>query len=346
MFLGLLFLLPHGLLRLNKANHLIPFTVYCLAVTYVFSPLGPAALLRCLGYYLVPLIIFRAVDNLYAVNRNSSVILYLFFSLYLVVNFLLIPIDSFYLVGRFRGLMGNPNGLGMLVLFIYGAMDLLAKLNPQRIDHRYSYVFKAIAILLIIISGSRTALVALIVYEFLYVFLRYKRLRIVIVLISSLLVTFVLYFDFNQLAISLGLAEQLRLDSLETGSGRTEVWAVAWEKILEQPLFGNGLQFNTYYIDQVATSLFGDNRPRHWNGVWSSYISLLMNVGFVGFSIFVIGIKKIIGSLRQNYFGWCFLAMVLIIGVTESWMAAPMNAFMPMFFMYFAILHNINKVRS
>ena len=339
LFLGLLYLFPKHLFARNPANYILPFALYLVVISLLFSPLGTLSILRAIGFYLIPLFIFKATEQLYRINKKANLLVFLFLSACLSVHILVLPIESAFLVGRFRGLMGNPNGLAMWVVFAYGLAHLVRRKAPQQIGKRYLQAFKLIGLALVLLTGSRTALIALVVYEYLYLFFKYPRFRLLLTLFSAGIVLLLWNTDLRSLLVELGLAERLRVDTLDSASGRLEVWAVAWDAILSNPWLGRGPGYDIYYIDGVADTLFGENRPRQWYGVWSSYLSLLLNAGVIGLLIYAWGLRRMIRKMHLKQLGYCFLAMVLTLGVTESWMAASMNAFTPMFFLYLAIQH-------
>lgn len=337
LFLGLLYLFPKRLWAKNPANFMLPFAIYSVLISLLFSPIGIPAVLRGMGFYLLPLFIFKVTQQLYANNRHANLLLFLFLSSCLLIQLLVLPFGTSFLVGRFRGLMGNPNGLAMWVVFAYGLAHLLHRRDPIRIGKRYLQLFKFLGFVLVLLSGSRTALIALLIYEYLFLFFRFPAFRVVLTLLTLGVVVLIWNIDIEQVLANLGLAERFRVDTLDSASGRLEVWAVAWDAIVNNPWFGRGPGYDLFYIDGIADSLFGENRPRQWNGVWSSYLSLLLNAGVIGVLIYAWGLRKLMTKMHFRQMGYCFLAMVLTLGITESWMAASMNAFTPMFFLYLAV---------
>ena len=41
--------------------------------------------------------------------------------------------------------------------------------------------------------------------------------------------------------------------------------------------------YDDYFIKDFVSNNIGENAPRHWGGVWNSYLSLLLDVGIIGF---------------------------------------------------------------
>jgi O-antigen ligase len=129
----------------------------------------------------------------------------------------------------------------------------------------------------------------------------------------------------------------LRIETLADASGRIEVWPVAWEEIKNAPIFGNGILYDDYFIKDYVSINIGENASRHWGGVWNSYLSLLLDVGIVGCIAYAYFWIQAFRKSHDKNLAIAFVFMCLLSGFTESWMAASMNAFTPMMFLFWAI---------
>ena len=127
------------------------------------------------------------------------------------------------------------------------------------------------------------------------------------------------------------------IETLADGSGRTEVWPVVWEEISNAPFFGNGILYDDYFMKDYVTTNIGEYASRHWGGVWNSYLSLLLDVGVIGCIAYVYFWIIVFKKSHYKNMAIAFIAMCLLSGFTESWMAASMNAFTPMMFLFWAI---------
>ena len=83
-----------------------------------------------------------------------------------------------------------------------------------------------------------------------------------------------------------------------------------------------------YYVDQKA---------RHWSGIWNSYLSLLLNVGVVGLVAYFYFWIKVYNKPSFSNLSFPFVFGCLLIGITESWMNASMNAMTPLMLLFWAI---------
>ncbi|WP_029035321.1 O-antigen ligase family protein [Salinimicrobium terrae] len=342
---ALLYLFYNKGIPKNPGNYILPFAIYATFISLIFSPLGFDAVLRGLAYWLIAIVIFTLYEKSYFnFPASTSQIILGFLILVFGLNSLLIfGGPEMYLVGRFRGVMGNPNELGLIAAFSYGIIDLLKSRNETDFSRRGFLLLKIILVAIIIFTGSRTALFGLILYEITFRLFQNKLLLAVSLLTLGTLYYISLSIDPVAIIQSLGLSQELRVESLITGSGRTEVWKIAWEEIKLNPWFGQGMLYDQYFIEEYVDQNLSGVVARHWAGIWNSYLSLLMDVGIIGLVAFFFFIYKVFNLSNQRNLAAAFLVLTLFAGITESWMAASMNAFTPMFMLYWAIQsHPVN----
>jgi O-antigen ligase len=345
--LSFLILLRHKLFKDNKGLMLLGFTIYTFLITSIFSPLGLPAILRSFGFLIVALVIFKLINILLKSDRQSTInlivtIFFTFFILNIVVLILPIYEDSFY-KGRFAGLMGNPNGLGLLAMFSYTLVYWIDKNESTSFSKKFFTIFKILIFLIIILTGSRTATLAVIAFELILRVYQNKFLLMLSLITLVLITIFINSVSFEEIGLSLGLTDYLRIDTLETASGRTEVWEVAYDEFLRQPWLGKGLLYDDYFIQDYSLKRFGENNARNWNKVWSSYLSLALDVGIIGILLFGHFWYRLFKASTDKIFGLAFIVMILITAVTESWMAASMNTYMPVVFLIWALQTNHGK---
>ncbi|MAX70019.1 MAG: hypothetical protein CMC76_02815 [Flavobacteriaceae bacterium] len=349
--ISLLMLYNFDIYKYNIARYILPFALVATGITLFLSPFGLMATIRGLSYFIVALVVFKFVQILVDYNQQRFynlivTVLTLYFTLNLLVFFLPF-LGEADMKGRFMGLMANPNGLAMVSLFSYVIIDVIKK-TAQPSASNIFLLLKALLVVLIILSGSRSAIFSVFIYEVSLRLLKYKFLLgltlVCLVYIYGISAT----LDLNAIVKSLGLSSFLRVDSLEDASGRTEVWAVAIEEIKRQPWLGKGMLYDTSYIKYYADRYIGDVRERHWGGIWNSYLSLLLNVGIVGLVAFSFFWYKMFALSKMKIVRFAFLMLCLFSAISESWMAASMNAFMPLVFICWGlqIYHPNSKIEK
>lgn len=340
VLVNLIYLLKHNLLKNNYGNYMLPFAILALIISIFYSPVGIQSYLRAIAFWLIPLIIFRLISISYKNNaRRTSELLVLIFTLYLGLNLVLyfFPVIDVFLKDRFKGLAGNPNGLGLVMMFIYGLFELIQRRNETSLTGLLFLILKITCLVLIILTGSRNALISALIFIIFYRFLFNKRLLFISLISLSFFYYIISLSSFQQLIISFGLSDLLRLNSFTNASGRTEVWVVAWEEIKNSLWFGKGLLYDDYYMKEYVTNYFGLTFPRQWAGVWNSYLSLLLDVGLVGTLVYLIFWIRIFKRSKFLKISVAFTLMCFLSGITESWMAASMNPFTPMMLLFWAI---------
>ena len=337
VFVSFLYTLKYNVFKNNNANYILPFTIVTFCITLLFSPIGITAVLRSLGFWVVGLVIFKIVNLLYSKNSKRASELLVITSVTFVFYNIILWFSSFeflYLAGRYKGLAGNPNGLALVLMFNYALLFLIKKRKDITFTKHFFLVIRILIFLLIVLSGSRTALISVIAFQFLIWANKRKFLGFISIVILSLLYLFI------EEIINLSFLAEisfLRIETLADASGRIEVWPVAWEEIKNAPIFGNGILYDDYFIKDYVSINIGENASRHWGGVWNSYLSLLLDVGIIGCIAYAYFWRQAFRKSHYKNLAIAFVFMCLLSGFTESWMAASMNAFTPMMFLFWAI---------
>jgi hypothetical protein len=314
----------------------LPFTLWAAFISYFESPNLTQSLPRAFGFYAMSFCIFNYLRQSFKKNEQLfSEYLLKFLIFILGLSLLLIPLSSYpFLDGRFRGVFGNPNAIGLFCILSYPLIDLL-KSRGFKPQFKYEKGFQALTLICILLTRSRTALACLIIYE-LFKFTQKKTSYFVISLMALVILSLTYTsIDYQALIKDLNLEKTIRLDTLEDASGRKEVWEVAKEEIKKQPWTGKGMLYDGIFINDFKERhhLIG----RHWSGIWSSYYSTLLNVGYIGMAFLFFYWFQLYQACYKKKIATAYLIMVFFSGITESWFMASMNAFTPFFLLFFAI---------
>ena len=175
-------------------------------------------------------------------------------------------------------------------------------------------------------SASRGALLAVFMFFALDYSVRTKNpfimIGVVIVFISSMFID-----NIVNLLYSLGIGEYLRAQTLEEAGGRLVAYEYAWEQIKLNPFFGKGFGYSEFWFHQEEIEL-ELNLLNHQGNTHNSYLTILMDTGFVGFFAFIFAwgtfFSKAIG---KSPFGLPVLIIVLFSSNVEAWLAASLNPF-------------------
>lgn len=341
--------------RVNTNLHkaILPFSIWIFLVTAAFGSNYAATLSRSIAFYLVAIVLFKGFLQIYIPYPKKFTLIYLGVILFFIGVPLLLRYTPFgpnlYVEGRFSGFMGNPNGLGVLSFFCIPLFDLLAKRHLGDWNKNAIRLIYLILIVSVVMSGSRNALICLVVYELAK--LSFKNMLGVVLFMFALvsLYLFYQYINIVDIIIQLGLEEYFRVDTLEDGSGRADVWEVVWAECQNHFYMGKGMLYDQFFLEDYRRIHFSGDvvMERVWNGTWNSYLSLIMDSGIIGVALYFYACVKWLQSSIDRVRGGAFLLAALMSAITESWMVASMNAFTPMFFLYWAIASvNPNELKK
>ena len=307
--------------------YFIPFFAIAF-LCLLYSPVSLLSLQKTLSYIFlivsVP-IYFQYVYKQYSTSLFKGII---FFGCIIFLLGLLLWISGstmVYFDGRYRGLLGNPNGLGIFVLlftilfiFIEDKFEDLFSRNEKLI------VYSLIAFSLLK-SGSRTSLFALMIFLFFRKFYKMSPwLGFIIFLISLLLYQFI-SDNLVEIITSLGLENELRIDTIKNGSGRLVAWNFAWQEIQKNFFIGKGFSYTEYIFKQNASylSVLGHQGHTH-----NSYLTFWLDTGLVGLVLFLSGLLTLfIKAAKNSLLAVPLLYAILFSNNFESWLTASLNPF-------------------
>lgn len=187
--------------------------------------------------------------------------------------------------GRWRGIYIHKNSLGSVMDLSVVSFLLLAL--SDRSYRWFAWAGFGLSAILILLSGSKTALVVLLTLLALlplYKALRWRRDLVIVVLIAAVL----LGGGFTTLLLSNLETALGALGKDATLSGRTDLWSVLWEMIWNRPLLGYGYggfwQGAKGEASSYVWQVVGWEAPHGHNG----YLDLWIDLGLLGLSTFVI----------------------------------------------------------
>jgi O-antigen ligase len=181
---------------------------------------------------------------------------------------------------RLQGLAAHPNSLGQISAIL---MLMVSTAKKQALIGRTAfYACLAFGVLTILEAGSRTALVSALTAWGL-VAARNSRFGGAIVIAALGTLTFVVILAACEALPDLkgilsSLSRSGRESEILTLTGRTEIWDIAWAKIMQKPFFGWGYYGTEQLIADSMDSIFSDQAKHAHNMLLQS----LLSVGFLG----------------------------------------------------------------
>ena len=332
----LVFSLPYIASKLNSRSSIngtafIPFIVYCF-VLVLFSEVAFTSFQKTLSYSILlissPLLLSGVIE--------TYVKIIVLFGLILLIGLVLtlINYDFVHLLGRYRGLLGNPNGLGILGIVFFLLFQAVQDKYPNLFSKKEIIVLGILFVLSLIYSGSRSAIFTILLfYGLRWIFIRSASLGIFVSIVSVALINFVT-IDWVGIIQTFGLQDYFRVETLSEGSGRLVAWTFAWEKIQENILWGSGFAYNEYlFYGEHALML---SNLGHQGNVHNSFLTLWLDTGLFGLLLFLVPLLRLVymASLNTQIAIPIFICFVFSANF-ESWMAASLNPFSIIF--YFTI---------
>ena len=318
--------------------YFLPFLIFAiLASTWAVDPFNSFQKSFSYGlvFFLVPIVFTQGIKE----NQSLPIELVYFFSLILAVGLAIHFVNPEFtsLVGRYRGMLGNPNGLGIFLTVVFAVYyPVYNEFEALSSNQRFTWFFLLVFLLSLILTGSRTSLIAILL------FFGFNRLRF-LSNAETILVFVIMVLSYEYLLLQLpsaiqflGLSEYFRIDTLEEGSGRFIAWNFAWQRIQEVFFVGGGFTHTEYVFRIFSAEL---SRLGHQGNAHNSYLTLWLDTGLIGIVLFGIGlIRSIAAAMISSAYALPIVYAVLFSTYFESWLSASLNPFTSLFLIALTIL--------
>lgn len=274
--------------------------------------------------------------------RKLSTFLGIFFGINLLSGLVL---PGALLVGRFRGILNNPNHIGLILGLALPLVISQWLYTRQKLP----FVIALILSLNVIACGSRSAMLGIAVATLAILISLFAKRSSQALAISIAAVVGLALFTQTELFAN----HILREASLSTASNRTYFWELAKTYIANRPDFGHGFGTDNVIHNYYGTVL--SQLQLRGSGVMSSYYGLAVQIGWPATYCFF--------GLMWGFVAYCFirywrnyalvtltaaLASGLIICIFEPAMTSAGNVFSFLFWIIFmlAIRRNYYQKRG
>ena len=309
--------------------YFMPFFIYAFFPLVKSSEVVEGAS-KTISYALLFLVIPNYVIMVFRRDGWAFFRNYFFFLvLVLVLPYYLRYIQSWwvFMAGRYHGLFGNPNGLGIFCFLNFMLFSICNYLNKDLFSFREKVLILGVIVWMLIQSGSRTAVAASGMF---FLFSRFFALSPFIGFIVFLgFAASIEYAQNNlvQIIRTFGLQEFFRVETLETGSGRYFAWSFAWEKINSEGFLITGGGFGN--DEYVMRSNYDFLRAQgHDGGVHNSYLTMWFNTGAIGIMLYFYGfITAFIAANKKAPIAFAVMFAVLFSVLYESWLTGSLNPY-------------------
>ncbi len=316
----------------------LPFFVYAF-FPLVFGNDPLTGIQKTLSYALL----YLAVPNYVLINyrrRGWEFFrdLVRFFVAFLVVMWLIryVRVVPVYVAGRFRGLFGNPNGLGIFTFLVFVLYTILNNIRKDLFPFRERMVYYGVIVFFLVLCGSRTSLVATFMFLLFSRFFSLSPFIGFIGFITLLALVELVSSNLSAIVISLGLQEYFRVETLDDGSGRYIAWRFAWSKIQDYFMLGGGFGNDEYIMRHNYAYL---RSLGHHGGVHNSYLTMWFNVGIVGILIFFRSYFLVFFKASKRLpIAYAAMFAVMFSVLYESWLTGSLNPFTIILLMIMTVL--------
>ncbi|MGL5889566.1 MAG: O-antigen ligase family protein [Bacteroidia bacterium] len=248
-------------------------------------------------------------------------------SLLLLTGFLLrfISPEQVFLEGRYTGILGNPNGMGLFTLMFFIFYRIAETTWPNLFGRRDRIIIYILIVGSLLSCGSRNSLFAVLLFLSFGYFYRISTLAGFIFFVIIAASYSFIQINLISIVTTLGLEDQFRLDTLENASGRTIAWAFGWQQIQENIGFGKGIGYTDYLYRRYYSVL---SAKGHQGNAHNSYITFWLDTGLFGLALFLRGlIVSFWNTTRNNRYAIPAMYAVLFSAFFESWLTASLNPF-------------------
>lgn len=230
--------------------------------------------------------------------------------------------------GDWCGVYPNKNGLGAMMAFAFVVFVMMSKLEPAR---RWAMrLLAGLAFALLLLSGSKTSLVALLGFLAMLLYSRFlrgsARRAFGAVALAGAAGTTGIYWAFHHIVEVTAL-----LGKNATFSGRLQLWILSFVMAMRKPWLGYG--YGAFWLGREGPSA-RVLRAVGWQAYYAhnGLLELWLDVGLVGVLLFVVGFAiyasralRFFRGHREVEYAWplMFLTFMFLVNIPESSLLAP-----------------------
>jgi len=237
---------------------------------------------------------------------------------------------------RFKGILGNPNGLGIFLNLTFILWVIVREFKLATFTKRENWYILIVIIISLLWSGSRNGIMSIFLFFLIANLVKVHWFFAIIAVMMVLTFSDQIFDLFIGIIEFFNLQDYFRIESIEEGSGRKIAWIFAWQEIQNYYFIGGGfgqdesvMRPNYYWLSKLG----------HQGGVHNSYLSMWFDVGIVGLVLYLVGfIGIIINAMRNNYLALAFGISILFNINYESWLVASLSPYAIMFLIILTIL--------
>lgn len=322
----------------------IPFFLFSFftMLLSIKEPFIFTSLQKTVSYILSFLIIPNFVTKLYREEGREFFKRFMFFAFTtllvgLILKFVSPDIASLS-TGRYRGVLGNPNGLGIYCFLLFLVFFVLNDFFSDLFSRQEKILIYAAILYSIILTDSRNAVLAVLIFYFFQRFFTLSPFLGFVVFLATLFIVEIINNNLTAIVLALGLGDFFRINTLEEGSGRYIAWEFAWQQIQQNFFIGKGFAYNEYFMRHNYRLL---SKLGHQGGIHNSFLTFWMDQGLIGLLIYLRSyILMFVKASRKTRFAFPIMFSISFTAIFESWLVGSLSAFAFLAMFIFSIIAN------
>jgi len=319
-------------------TRLIPFFIITL-IAYRFSIDLDVGLKKFLSYILMYFSIPMYVSYLHKnYGEHFWKSLFTFIIGLLIIGLILgVTVPSIGIIGggRFKGVLGNPNGLGIFLYLVFMLWMILQEFKLAIFTRRENLIILMVIMVSLFWCGSRNTMMSIFMFYITYRLVKIHWSIAIVVVVFVIVFQDLIFIGFVEILQFFQLGDYFRVDTIEKGSGRKVAWVFAWQEIQKYFFIGGGfghdehvMRPNYYWLEKLG----------HNGGVHNSYLSMWFDSGIVGLVLYYLALFiNVFKSMGRSYIGLAFLVSFMFNINYESWVVASLNPFTIIFLIILTI---------
>ena len=227
--------------------------------------------------------------------------------------------------GRFKGILGNPNGLGTFVNLVFILWIVIKEYKLARFGKKENAYILCVLIISVLWCGSRNGMMSIALFYMVHSMVKVNWF-LAIVSMGGFIIFNEQIFEMIIVIIEFfGLGEYFRIESIEEGSGRKIAWIFAWSQIQDYLYIGGGFGHDE---NIMRPNYYWLSRLGHQGGVHNSYLSMWLDTGIIGtISYFGALLVIMFKNMKHSYIIIAILVSICFNATYESWLVASLNPF-------------------
>lgn len=236
---------------------------------------------------------------------------------------------------RFKGVLGNPNGLGIFLNLTFMLWITISELKLAKFTKGENWTIFLVLFISVLWSGSRNGMMSMFVFYMVHRLVKINWFLAVIAVATIIVFSDELFELFINIIQFLNLEDYFRIESIEEGSGRKIAWVFAWQEIQNYYFVGGGFGHDEHVM---RPNYYWMSRLGHQGGVHNSYLSMWFDSGIIGLiAYFFAFIFNIIKAMSKNYLALAFGVSIMFNITYESWLVGSLNPFTIVFLVILSI---------